>query len=138
MAGSAMMGGVDGAGVMPMTGPMARLMAPERVDVRIAFLEAELQITEAQRPLWNAFADALRANARETGDRMAGMQGAAAAQPGAETLAQRLERREQMLALQLEAVRRLRSALEPLYRALDESQRRTADELLEPAPMGLL
>jgi hypothetical protein len=36
----------------------------ERVEGRIAFLRAELKITDAQTNAWNAFADALRAKAR--------------------------------------------------------------------------
>ena len=41
----------------------------DHVEGRIAVLKAELKITEAQLPQWNAFADALRENAR----RMSGM-----------------------------------------------------------------
>ena len=48
-----------------MDGPMG-MMSPRRVEGRIAFLRTELKITEAQQPAWNAFADALRAEARST------------------------------------------------------------------------
>jgi hypothetical protein len=50
-------------GMERMDGPMG-MMAPRRVEGRIAFLRTELQITEAQTPAWNAFADVLRAQAR--------------------------------------------------------------------------
>jgi hypothetical protein len=40
------------------------IMAPERIEGRIAFLRTELQITEAQTGAWKAFADVLRAEAR--------------------------------------------------------------------------
>ncbi|MCC7282469.1 MAG: Spy/CpxP family protein refolding chaperone [Acetobacteraceae bacterium] len=40
------------------------MMAPARIEGRIAFLRTELQITEAQTGAWNAFADVLRAEAR--------------------------------------------------------------------------
>ena len=36
----------------------------EHVEGRIAFLKAELKITDAQAPQWNAFADTLRSNAK--------------------------------------------------------------------------
>jgi hypothetical protein len=52
--GMAMMGGPGGMGMMWMA---------DHIDGRIAFLKAELKITEAQMSPWNAFADALRANA---------------------------------------------------------------------------
>jgi len=57
-----------------MDGPMG-MMSPRRVEGRIAFLRTELRITDAQQPAWNAFADALRAEARSMQDmrqRMAG------------------------------------------------------------------
>ena len=50
-------------GMNLMDGPMG-MMAPRRVEGRIAFLRTELAITEAQLPAWNGFADALRAQAR--------------------------------------------------------------------------
>src|SRR6516164_4872740 len=49
-----------------MPGAMARY-----VEGRLAFLKTELKITDAQLPLWNAVADAIRANAKSMGD-MAG------------------------------------------------------------------
>jgi hypothetical protein len=52
--GMAMMGGPGRIGMMEMA---------DHVEGRIAFLKAELKISEAQMPPWNAFADALRANA---------------------------------------------------------------------------
>lgn len=53
-----MMRGMQQNGMMPMMG-----MA-DHVEGRIAFLKAELKITDAQLPQWNTFADALRSNAR--------------------------------------------------------------------------
>lgn len=50
-----------------MDGPMG-MMSPRRVEGRIAFLRTELKITDAQQPAWNAFADALRAEARSMQD----------------------------------------------------------------------
>ena len=45
---------------MQMMGSMA-----DHVEGRIAFLKTELKITDAQQPLWNAVADAMRASAKD-------------------------------------------------------------------------
>jgi hypothetical protein len=51
-----MMMGEDGVSGMPMMAAMAGH------GERLAFLKTELKITDAQLPLWNAVADAIRAN----------------------------------------------------------------------------
>jgi hypothetical protein len=76
-----MPGGMAGAGDMPMMGMMRMMMGRDgmsmmgamarHVEGRLAFLKTELKITDAQLPLWNAVADAIRANAKSMGD-MAG------------------------------------------------------------------
>jgi hypothetical protein len=125
MAGSGMMSMMHGG---PMAG-MRQMMAPERIEGRIAFLRTELKITGAQEPVWNAFAEALRANARTHAMPMGG-QGAAS-----RTLLQRIEHQEQALSGQLDALRQLKTALQPLYAALDDAQKQAAEQLLLPAPM---
>jgi hypothetical protein len=47
-----------------MGGGMGGMATIDRVEGRIAFLRAELKITDAQADVWNGFADALRANAK--------------------------------------------------------------------------
>jgi hypothetical protein len=66
-SGTPMMGGPARMGVMGWMG-----MA-DHVDGRLAFLKAELKITEAQTSQWNAFSDALRENARRMGGMSATM-----------------------------------------------------------------
>ncbi len=129
-----------GAGPMGMMGGnamgmMGLMMAPERIEGRIAFLRAELKITDAQQPLWNGFAEALRSNAR---DMMGGMQQMMASMEGrtAPGLMQRMDGHERMLVAHLESLRRMKAALTPLYGALDDTQKRTADQLLIPRPMS--
>jgi hypothetical protein len=105
----------------------------ERIEGRIAFLRAELRITEAQAEPWNAFADAMRTNARK----LAEVRAAATAQPSdGRTLAQRLDAQEQWLAARLEGTRTLKTAMAPLWTAFSEEQKKSADELLAPH-MGL-
>ncbi|KAA0686152.1 Spy/CpxP family protein refolding chaperone [Azospirillum rugosum] len=124
----------DQAGSMPMSCPMmgqmggmgAMGMPFEHIEGRVAFLKAELGITDAQAKEWNAFADALRANAdvhRAMHERM--MKGD---QPS--SLAERLERREAMLSSRLDAVKKLNAAAKPLFASLSEEQRKAAEDLL--------
>ena len=69
----------------------------QHVEGRIAFLRTELKITDDQSPQWNAFADALRANARRMTE-MHGMMGQGASPSAPE----RLDHMEKMMAGMLE------------------------------------
>ena len=138
-AGSGMPGGMAGGDMpmmrmmmgrdgMAMMGAMAR-----HVEGRLAFLKTELKITDAQLPLWNAVADAMRANAKSMGDMAGGMMG------GSETatLPDKLAMREKMMTAHLEALRKFKAAVDPFYAALSDEQKKTADELLI-GPMGMM
>lgn len=50
-------------------------MMSEHVEGRIAFLKTELKITDAQLPLWNSFAQAVRDNATAMQGMRGGMTG---------------------------------------------------------------
>lgn len=128
-----MMSGMTGGGMM------GRMMSPEHVEGRIAFLRTELKVTEAQQPLWDALADAIRANAGAADEMMSGMQGGGMPMgPGGSTAPERIEAQEKALSVRLESLRRLKAALEPFYAALDAAQKDKADKLLVPAPMGMM
>jgi LTXXQ motif family protein len=99
----------------------------DRIEGRIAFLRAELQITEAQANTWNAFADALRSNAKRLGEVRASMRSGPIQ---AATLIERLDLQERWLLARLEGTRAIKSALSNLYGALSEDQKKTANELL--------
>jgi len=116
----------DGAGMQD--GMMRKMMAPEHVEGRIAFLRTELKVTDVQQPLWEAVASALRENARASTGMM--QEAVAAGLPAA------LERREGQLTANLESLQRLRAAVEPFYASLDEAQKAAANGLLEP--MGMM
>jgi len=120
-----MMMGRDGMGMM---GAIAR-----HVEGRLAFLKTELKITDAQLPLWNAVADAMRANAKTMGDMAGGMMGSSQAA----TLPDKLATREKIMTAHLEALRKFKAAADPLYAALSDEQKKTADELLI-GPMGMM
>jgi hypothetical protein len=124
-------------GMMPMMqhgGPgMMGGMPFEHVEGRLAFLKAELKITPAQEPQWNKFADAFRSVAKSAQGMHQQMMGSS----GTATAPQRLDAYEKMLTVRLDAVRTVRSAFDPLYAALSDEQKKTADELVGNR-MGLL
>lgn len=96
------------------------------VEGRIAFLKAELAITDAQTPQWNTFADVLRAQAARM------RQAAAPATPLAGTVSapEQLERRIAMLASGSEAMQAFLAGIKPLYAVLTDDQKKTADTLM--------
>src|SRR6516165_7879063 len=79
--------------MMEMMGP--GMTAIDRIEGRIAFLRAELNITEAQASAWNAFADAMRTNAKKLAEVRASMMARLdAGQQQAPTMAERLDQQE--------------------------------------------
>ena len=115
-------------------GMMGMQMMAQHVEGRIAFLKTELKITDAQLPQWNAFAQAMR-------DAASAMQGAPATMMGmmnqSGTLPDNLAAQETLLADRLEAIRKLKTAAGPLYAALSDDQKKSADELMV-GPMGVM
>lgn len=127
-----------GMGMMAMMPDMMRMMQemanPTRhVEGRIAFLHAELAITEAQEPLWASLADALRQNA-------AGMAQAAPADHGhdnSSVVVGQLLDEQHALETRLDGLRAVNAALKPLADALSEEQRATLDALF-PHVSGMM
>ena len=122
-------GGMPMIGMMQMMGSMA-----DHVEGRIAFLKTELKITDAQQPLWNAVGDAMRASAKDMAAMMPMIQ--SMMQPSG-TLPEKLAGREKAMTAHLEALRKLKSAIDPLYAALSDEQKKTADQLMV-GPMGIM
>jgi hypothetical protein len=128
-----MMSMMHGGGMMG--GGMMGGMPFRHVEGRLAFLRTELKITDAQTPQWNKFADAVRSVAKNAQGMMQQMmQGGGAQHTTAPDL---LARYEKMLTVRLDAVRTVKTAFDPLYAALSDEQKRTADELLAN-PMGVM
>lgn len=96
------------------------------VEGRLGYIKAELKITDAQEPLWNAYAAAARDNASAMVARCTAVMNQRDAQA---SLPDRLDRYEQVMAAQLDAVRATGKALKPLYAALSDSQKQDADQL---------
>lgn len=131
-------------GRMPMMGMMGMMggrmmgMMEARSEGWLAFLKTELKITDAQSAPWNAFADAVRANAKGMKDMRASMMSQG---EKSEALPDRLALHEKMLSTRLDAVRRLKSVALPLYASFNDEQKKTADEILSPMgmmPMGMM
>ena len=142
-AGPGMPGGMAGDRDMPMMRMMRMMMGRDgmammgamarHVEGRLAFLKTELKITDAQLPLWNAVADAMRANAKTLDDMAGGMIGGSQTA----TLPDKLAMREKVMAAHLEALRKFKAATDPLYAAHSDEQKKSADELLT-GPMGMM
>lgn len=121
---------------MPM---MGRMQFGQHVEGRIAFLKAELKITDPQTAQWNAYAEALRANANRMqafGSEMMskGMmnhglmsQGQAGKPP---SVPEYLALAERHMAAHMEMLAEIKGPLMGLYGVLTEEQKHLADELL--------
>ena len=119
--------------MMPQSGGPARMemMPAEHVEGRIAFLKAELGITEAQLPQWNAYAEALRATAKTMQGAMAGMM--SGTKPA--TLPARMDAMVMMMTVRLETLKTTATAGKALYATLTDAQKKLADDLIM-SPMG--
>jgi hypothetical protein len=119
---------------------MGGMATIDHVEGRIAFLRTELKITETQASEWNAFADALRANAKRLGEVRASMMPiSGGAQQQASTIVDRLALQERWLVARLEGTRSMKVALTKLYETLSDDQKTTANDLLAPhMGMGMM
>jgi hypothetical protein len=98
---------------------------------RLAFLKAELKITDAQMPPWEQFASAYRAVAKAMSD----SHGAMTHHGMEDRLPDVLDREEKKLAGHLDAIRTLRQGVLPLYAVLSDEQKKLADGFLHH-PLG--
>jgi hypothetical protein len=98
----------------------------DRMEGRLAFIKAELKITQAQSAAWNEFADVIRAAAKRHNERMTGIR-AGSMRP--KTLPERIEAQEQFMSGRVEEIKLIKTALNNLYAVLAEEQRREADEM---------
>ena len=115
-------------------GPMPMMGMGQHVEGRLAFLRTELKITPAQEPLWNTFAETIRANAQKMAGGM--HQGGTMAQGAMPSLPERLDWQEKSFAARLDALRAMKGALMPLYAAFSDEQKQIADQLIR-GPMGM-
>ena len=106
-------------------------MMVSRLEVDIGKLKADLKITEAQAPQWDRFADALRGLAKSMDETHHHMMTAEV------TLPARLARADKAMLANLNAVKALEDALQPLYAVLSDEQKKVADKT-RLGPMGMM
>lgn len=126
-----MMKGMGGMGMNGMSGMMPMMTLMQHPEGQIAFIKTELKITPAQEPAWNAFADALRAQAlqmKARHDVMMQQNTDDTASPKA--LPDSLSARIQMMELHLASLKSYQEALAKFYPSLSDEQKKLADDLL--------
>ena len=112
------MQGMMGAGMMMDFGPM--------MEGRLAYVKAELGITDAQSAAWDGYVTAVKARASN----MQGMHTAMMQAMQAGTALERLDERTKAMESMVESLKALRPATETLYGALSDDQKKKADLLL--------
>ncbi len=134
MGGKGMMGGgmMRGGGMMGHGCPMMGMMMggggdmPMYREGRIAFLKAELAITDAQAKTWDAYADQLKQNMQSMHD----MHKAMMAARSGKTPVERLDARITAMEGRVKALKDIKPKLAALYDALSDEQKKKADQLL--------
>lgn len=106
--------------VLPLSGATAKAM-----DERIAALKAQLAITPAQRPAWDAFAKIMRDNAAQT-DSLFAQRAADASKMSA---VENMHSYADIARAYADDTARLSSAFDTLYAGLSDQQKLAADEL---------
>ncbi len=128
------MGGMDhGAMGHEMMANMAGMMrhmlcgVTEHVEGRLAYLKAELKLTDQQQAQWNAFADAYRAATQKTAKLCAAADASGADHAAPHGVVGHLAMMERHMSDHLESVRALKGAIEPFYAVLNDEQKKIAD-----------
>ncbi len=121
MGGDCPMMGMMGRGMKGKHGHMGAM-----ADGRLAYLKAQLKITDAQKSSWDDYADAVKA-------RVAVMQGMR--QNMMETMQKgdattRMDTRIKGMEAMLDAMKAVKPATEKLYATLSDDQKKIADELI--------
>jgi hypothetical protein len=125
-----MMGGMEHGGGM--AGMMRHMLCgvTEHVEGRLAYLKAELKLTDAQQAAWNTFADAYRATTQKTAKVCTEMDAAAPDHSMHKGVLGHLTMMEHHMSAHLDSVRGLKAAIEPLFAVLTEDQKKTADHVM--------
>jgi protein CpxP len=98
------------------------------IEGRIAYLKAELKITDAQQPQFDAVANVMRDNAKAMHDAFQSLRGDRS-QP--QTALSRMEARAKFAQLRADDEAKMLAAFRPLYQAMSPDQQKVADEMFE-------
>ena len=109
-----------------------------RVAARLAYIRTALQITPAQEPQWDAFANVLRKQAAEAEHWIKARRAKRTQEPRHAhiTAIERLERREKMVSIAAQRLNEVITAAKPLYAVLSPAQRHIADGLMAKQAHG--
>jgi len=98
------------------------------VEGRIAYLKAELKITDAQAPQFDAVSNVMRDNAKAMHDSFQSLRGD---QSQPRTALSQLEARVKFAQLRADGEAKMLAAFRPLYQAMSPDQQKAADEMVE-------
>jgi LTXXQ motif family protein len=135
MMGPGMMGyGGMGPGMMGRNGMMTPgMMGPgmmmgygPTMEGQLAYVKAELGITDAQKQAWDAYVSAIKARA----DTMQSMHSAMMKAMQTGSALERMEARTNAMQSMVESMKAIKPATESLYKALTDEQKKKADLLL--------
>lgn len=112
--------------------PMAMMQPSSHIEGELAFLRAELKITDEQEKTWDAFA-----KAAHDADQSVNETQAPTASGHPPTLLDMMDSRAKTLTARLEAIKKLKGAVEPLYADLSKEQKAAADQMI-PMHLGML
>jgi len=125
-----MQGGMTGRmmqdGMMGRDCPMMGGSGQMHAAGRIAFLQAELEITDSQKPVFDAYAAVLKDNLENMHAMRQSMMGAMSAKTPVERLVAHLS----MMEGRTESLQKVKPKLEALYAALNDEQKKKADAVL--------
>jgi periplasmic protein CpxP/Spy len=109
----------------PMTHPVPGKNMEERVENHIKQLHAQLQITPAEQPQWDQFAQVMRENARDMDQALLQR----AQQYPTMNAMQNMQSYEQMAEAHVQHLQKLVPAFDNLYNAMPEQQKKLTDQV---------
>jgi hypothetical protein len=122
--GKSKMGGMMGKGMMG-KGPGMMHSRP-MMEGRLAYIKADLEITDAQEDAWNGYADAVRAGFTAT---QSAREAVMKAMKGGNAV-ERMDAHIKATEAKLENLKTLKPVTETLYDALTDEQKKKVDKLL--------
>ncbi len=126
-----MMDGWGWGGPMMGYGPDVML---DRIDGRLAYMKTELKITDAQAAAWDELAEAIR-NTAEIHNAMMRemMKDVRSGNFLKKPLPERLTLQQTHMEARLEQIKSVKAAVDKLYPLLDDTQKKTADDIVLPS-----
>lgn len=105
----------------------------EHIDGQLAYIKAELKITEAQESQWNVFAGMFREDKEKQARACKTAQEQSRSLVSA-SLPESMKMMAGYLTERLDSLRSMAAAVQPLYAILSKAQKKTADEIMKGAP----